>query len=144
NLAELELGQRAVLSSSVTGGPSFEGRLTDIGAAANQARGIVTVKITPDAPPDWLRPGQTVNVNLITNEKAERLIVPSTAVRRQGTRSIVMIVDDGIAVERTVSTRPAVDQGIPGAGGGTESDEVGVDRTGVTAGQTVRVRRQGA
>jgi len=144
NLAELELGQRAVLSASALGGRSFEGRLTDIGAAVNQARGIVTVKITPDAPPDWLRPGQTVNVNLITNEKAERLIVPSTAVRRQGTRSIVMIVDDGIAVERTVSTRPAVDQGIPVASGVTESDEVVVDPTGVTAGQTVRVRRQGA
>src|SRR5262249_52819780 len=144
NLAELELGQRAVLSSSVTGGPSFEGRLTDIGAAANQARGIVTVKITPDAPPEWLRPGQTVNVNLVTNEKAERLIVPSTAVRRQGSRSTVMVVDDGRTVERTVSTRPAGEQGIPVENGVAESEAVVVDPTGVTAGQTVRVRRQGA
>src|SRR5262245_61475813 len=144
NLADLELGQRAVLSSTALGGRNFEGRLTDIGAAVDQARGIVTVKITPDAPPEWLRPGQTVNVNLITNEKAQRLLIPSTAVRRQGTRSIVMIVDDGHAVERTVTTRPAVEQGIPVASGVTESDEVVVDPTGVTAGQTVRVRRQGA
>src|SRR5262245_21272781 len=144
NLADLEVGQRAVLSSSAAGAKNFEGRLTDIGAAVDQARGIVTVKITPDAPPEWLRPGQTVNVNLITNEKAERLVVPSTAVRRQGSRSIVMIVDDGIAVERTVSTRPAVDQGIPVSSGVTERDDVVVDPTGVTAGQTVRVRRPGA
>jgi multidrug efflux pump subunit AcrA (membrane-fusion protein) len=141
NLADLELGQRATLSSSAIGGRSFDGRLTDIGAAVDQARGIVTVRITPDAPPEWLRPGQTVNVNLITNEKADRLIVPSTAVRRQGTRSTVMIVEDGRAVERTVSTRPAVDQGIPVTSGLTQSDEVVVDPTGVTAGQTVRVRR---
>jgi HlyD family secretion protein len=143
NLADLELGQRAVLTPS-GGGNSFDGRLTDIGAAVDQARGIVTVRVTPDAPPAWLRPGQTVNVNLITNEKADRLVVPSTAVRRQGNRSTVMIVDDGRAVERTVSTRPAVDQGIPVTTGVTESDDVVVDPTGVTAGQTVRVRRQGA
>jgi HlyD family secretion protein len=143
NLADLELGQRAVLSSSA-GSNSFEGRLTDIGAAVDQARGIVMVRITPDAPPAWLRPGQTVNVNLITNEKAERLIVPSTSVRRQGARSTVMVVDDGHAVERTVSTRPAVDQGIPVGSGLTESDDVVVDPTGVTAGQSVRIRRQGA
>lgn len=144
NLADLELGQRAVLSSSALGTQSFEGRLTDIGASVDQARGIVMVTITPDAPPEWLRPGQTVNVNLITNEKTDRLIVPATAVRRQGSRSIVLIVDDGRAVERTVSTRPAVDQGIPVATGVAKSDAVVVDPTGVTAGQAVRVRRQGA
>lgn len=143
NLADLEVGQRATLSSSALGGRSFEGRLTDIGAAVDQARGIVTVRVTPDAPPEWLRPGQTVNVNLITNEKADRLIVPSTAVRRQGNRSTVMIVQEGRAVERTVSTRPAVDQGIPVATGVTDRDDVIVDPTRVTAGQTVRVRRQG-
>ena len=142
NLADLELGQRAVLSSSALGSNSFEGRLTDIGAAVDQARGIVTVRIMPDAPPAWLRPGQTVNVNLITNEKIERLLVPSTAVRRQGGRSIVMIVIDGHAGERTVSTRPAVDRGIPVSSGVTELDEVVVDPTGVTAGQKIRVRRQ--
>lgn len=145
NLADLELGQRAVLSSSAGGDNNrFEGRLTDIGASVDQTRGVVTVKITPDAPPAWLRPGQTVNVNLVTNEKAERLIVPSTAVRREGGRSVVLIVDDGRAVERTVATRPAVDQGIPVSTGVTESDQVVVNPIGVTAGQTVRIRRPGA
>lgn len=143
NLADLELGQRAVLSSSAQSGQNFAGRLTEIGAAVDQARGIVTVTITPEAPPEWLRPGQTVNVNLITSENTDRLIVPATAVRRQGSRSIVMIVDNGRAVERTVSPRPAVDQGIPIATGVTESDEVVVDPTGVTAGQEVRVRTRG-
>jgi hypothetical protein len=54
-----------------------------------------------------------------------------------------MLVEDGRTVERAVSTRPAVDQGIPVASGVTESDEVVVDPTGVTAGQMVRVRRLG-
>jgi multidrug resistance efflux pump len=87
NLADLEVGQRAVLSASALGGKPFEGRLTDIGAAVDQARGIVTVRIMPDASPEWLRPGQTVNVNLVTNEKVDRLLVPSTG--RCGAREAV-------------------------------------------------------
>jgi HlyD family secretion protein len=140
NLAELELGQTAVLSSAAFGDRTFQGKLTDIGAAVDQARGIVTVKVTPENPPDWLRPGQTVNVNLITNEKIDRLIVPLTAVLRQGSRSVVLTVEDGRVVEKQVATRPAVKLGIPIASGLSEADEVIVQPGGVTVGQTVRAR----
>ena len=143
NLADLELGQSAVLTSSAFGGKSFQGKLTDIGAAVDQARGIVTVKITPDNPPDWLRPGQTVNVNLVTGEKVDRLVVPSTAVLRQGSRSVVLVVENGHVVDKAVLTRPAVDAGIPIASGIAEIDQVIVNPTDVTVGQAVRVRRDG-
>jgi RND family efflux transporter MFP subunit len=142
NLADLELGQRAVLSSSAFGGKSFEGKLTNIGAAVDQSRGIVTVKITPADPPDWLRPGQTVNVNLVTNEKIDRLVVPATAVLRQGSRSVVRVVEKGHVAEMPVATRPVVPQGIPIAAGLTESDEVVVNGADVEVGQAVRVNRQ--
>ncbi|HEX7159515.1 MAG TPA: efflux RND transporter periplasmic adaptor subunit [Edaphobacter sp.] len=141
NLADLELGQTAILSSSAFGGKTFEGKLTDIGAAVDEARGIVTIKITPENPPDWLRPGQTVNVNLVTNDKIDRYIVPSTAVIRQGSRTLVMAVDDGHVIERPVMTRPAMEQGIPIASGVVEADDVIVNPSGLKAGQAVRVRR---
>jgi multidrug efflux pump subunit AcrA (membrane-fusion protein) len=142
NLADLELGQRAVLSSAAFGGKSFDGKLTNIGAAVDQSRGIVTVKITPADPPDWLRPGQTVNVNLVTNEKMDRLVVPATAVVRQGSRSVVRVVENGHVAEMPVATRPVVPQGIPIAVGLTESDEVVVNGADVEVGQAVRVNRQ--
>jgi HlyD family secretion protein len=142
NLADLELGQRAILSSSAFGSKNFQGRLTDIGAAVDEARGIVTVKITPVDAPDWLRPGQTVNVNLVTNEKAERLIVPSTAMLRQGSRSVVLLVEGGHVAERLVLTRPAVAQGIPISSGLTETDDVIVNPAAVKVGQQVRLKSQ--
>jgi HlyD family secretion protein len=141
NLADLELGQTAILNSSTFGNNSFQGRLTEIGAAVDQARGIVTVKITPENPPDWLRPGQTINVNLVTNEKVDRLIVPSTAILRQGSRSVVLVAHDGHAIERTVLTRAAMEQGIPISAGLTSEDAVIVNPTGISAGDAVRVQR---
>ena len=108
----------------------------------DQTRGIVTVKITPDNPPDWLRPGQTINVNLVTNEKVDRLVVPSDAVLRQGSRSVVLVVQDGRAIEKIVLTRPTIAQGIPIAGGLTVGDEVIVNPSGISAGEAVRVQRR--
>jgi hypothetical protein len=83
-----------------------------------------------------------VNVNLVTNEQVDRLLVPSTAVLRQGNRSVVLTVEQGHVVERGVQTRPAVQQGIPISSGLVDNDDVIVDASGVTAGQAVRVRRQ--
>ena len=83
-----------------------------------------------------------MNINLVTNEKADRLVVPSTAVLRQGSRSIVLIVEDGRVVEKPVLTRPAVEDGIPIASGVTDTDQVIVNPAGLTAGQPVRVNRQ--
>lgn len=142
NLADLAIGQSAILSSSTFGSKSFQGRLTDIGAAVDQARGIVTVKIMPENPPDWLRPGQTINVNLITNEKVDRLVVPSTSVLRQGSRSVVLVLQDGHALEKVVLTRPAIEQGIPISAGLTSVDEVIVNPSGISAGDAVRVQRR--
>jgi HlyD family secretion protein len=142
NLADLALGQNAVLTSSTFEGKGFAGRLTDIGAAVDPARGIVTVKITPQDPPNWLRPGQTVNVNLITNKKIDRLVVPSTAVLRQGSRSVVLVVEAGHAAEKVILTRPAIQQEIPISAGLVSEDDVIVKPAGISVGDAVRVQRQ--
>jgi hypothetical protein len=81
-----------------------------------------------------------VNVNLVTNEKVDRLIVPASAVLRQGSRSVVRTVEDGKVVERLVTTRPTVSLGIPISSGLTESDEVIIQPGSVAVGQAVRTR----
>lgn len=141
NLAELAVGQPAIISSSAFGGKSFEGHLAEIGAAVNQERGTIMVKIVSEHPPDWLRPGQTVNVNLITNEQVERLMIPSTAVLRKGDRSTVLVFENGHALEKTILIRPATSQGVPVAAGLTTEDQVIVHRAGISAGDAVRIRR---
>ena len=69
-------------------------------------------------------------------------MVPPTAVIHQGSRSVVLIVNGGHAVEKTVLTRPAIERGIPILAGVTDTDEVVVNPAGLTAGQAVRTRKQ--
>jgi HlyD family secretion protein len=140
NLADLAVGQEAVISSSAFPGDAFRGTVTEIGAAVDQTRGTVTVRVAPLQPPDWLRPGQTVNVNVVTHPTVPRLLVPSLALGRSGDRTVVYVVDDGRALEKVVLTRPPTPQGVPVLAGMDAGDRIIADARGITAGERVQVR----
>lgn len=139
-LGELNLGQEAVISSSAFTGQTFRGRVTEIAAAVDVARGTVEVTITPVDAPEWLRPGQTVNVNLITDRSAERLLVPATAIKRIGDRSVVLVVEDGRALEKPVVTRPPTEKGVPVLAGLGPEDRIIANAQNIAPGASVRVK----
>jgi HlyD family secretion protein len=141
NLADLAVGLEAVISSNVFPGEAFGGKVSEIGAAVDQMRGTVTVRVMPLQPPDWLRPGQTVNVNIITHRAAPRLLIPASAVGRSGDQSVVFVVESGRALEKVVLTRPPTAQGVPVLAGLSAEDWIVADARGLTAGTHVRVRR---
>jgi HlyD family secretion protein len=141
NLADLAVGQEAVISSSVFPGDTFRGTVSEIGAAVDQTRGTVTVRVTPLQPPDWLRPGQTVNVNIITHRAVPRLLVPASALGRSGDQTVVYVVDNGRALEKVVLTRSPTDQGVPVFAGLNAGDRIIAEARGITAGERVRVRQ---
>src|SRR5690606_9713851 len=71
NLPSLKIGLEAKISVDGNMDDGFVGHISELGAAVDEARGTITVKLTLDSPPEWLRPGQTVNVNIITAENVE-------------------------------------------------------------------------
>lgn len=124
NLADLAVGQEAIISSSTFRNSPFRGIVSKLAAAVDAARGTVTVTIVPVAPPDWLRPGQTVNVNTVTNPAAQRLLVPATALSRVGNHRSVLVLEQGRARQKTVVTRPPTEQGVPVLDGLTVHDRL--------------------
>jgi HlyD family secretion protein len=140
NLADLAVGQEAVISSSVFPGDTFRGTVSELGAAVDQTRGTVTVRVAPLQPPDWLRPGQTVNVNLITHRAVPRLLVPASAISRAGDRTVVYVVENGRALEKVVLTRSPTAQGVPVLAGLNAEDRLIANAQGISAGEQVRVQ----
>lgn len=137
-LPELKLGQVAVISTGSVGENDFKGRVSEIGAAVDKVRGTIEVKIIPDSPPSWLRPGQTINVSIITAENVSRLLVPATAIFRNGNEVLVYVVKDGKAVERQVATRLPTSAGVPVLDGLTPEDDVIVNPANIKPGEKVR------
>jgi HlyD family secretion protein len=144
NLADLAMGQEAIVSSSTFRDSTFRGLVSEIAAAVDAARGTVTVTVVPLATPDWLRPGQTVNVNIITNQAAQRLLVPATAISRVGDHNAVLVVENGRARQKTVVTRPPTEQGVPVLTGLTVHDRIIVNTQGIQPGDAVRVHESAA
>lgn len=141
NLADISLGQEALLSAAAFPGETFTGRLKEISPAVNRIRGTVSIKLTPIDPPAWLRTGQTLNANLVTNQAAQRLLVPATALRRSGDRTVVLVLQGTRVLEQIVLTRPPTDQGVPVLAGLTATDLVVVDPLKIRSGDTVRIRK---
>jgi RND family efflux transporter MFP subunit len=124
NLADLRVGQRAVITSTTFRSARLEGRIREIGAQVDVTRGTVEVKIVPESVPAWLRPGLTVDVNLIVNEAAKRLVIPRTAVRRQGESSVVIVPENGVARARPVILGAVEGEVVPVLEGVEASDRV--------------------
>jgi HlyD family secretion protein len=140
NLADLDVGQSAVVSSSTFVGSAFAGTVSEIAAAVDQTRGTVRVTVVPSKPPVWLRPGQTVNVNIVTNPAAQRILVPAVALRRAGDRTVVLVMQNDSAVEKVVQTRPPTREGVPVVSGIDLDDRVITNPATIRPGDRVRVR----
>jgi len=143
HLADLSVRQDVILSSSTFRDSTFRGAVAKIAAAVDASRGTVTVTIDPTAPPDWLRPGQTLNVNIITHPAAQRLLVPATAIIQVGDHSGVLVVAHGQARQKTIVTRPPTAQGVPVLAGLTIHDQVITNPRGIEADAAVRIRDTG-
>ena len=54
-----------------------------------------------------------MDVNIITAENVQRLLVPQTALVRSGDDTVVFIIKDGRVAQQTVVTRPLTKEGVP-------------------------------
>jgi HlyD family secretion protein len=140
NLANLRVGQPAVITSSTFRDARLEARVTRISPQVDPARGTVEVRLVPSRSVSWLRPGETVNVNIITAPSAPRLVIPRSAIRREGDRTVVLLVKNGRAVAQPVTLGPVEGDLVPVLQGLTPTDLVVRQADQVTPGARVQAR----
>ena len=138
NLSSLKVGQEAVISSGSFSDSSFQGTLSELGAAVDQARGTIEVKVIPNDTPNWLRPGQTLNVNIITARNIRRLLVPENALIRIGDETVVFVIENGKVAQKPVVTRPPTSDGVPVISGLSQEDFIIADTSSVEVGDRVQ------
>jgi RND family efflux transporter MFP subunit len=80
----------------------FDGRVRQVSPVVDTASG--TVKVTVDAvnPPDHVRPGAFVTVELLRETRPRALLVPRAAVVRELQESFVYVAEGNVARRRTV------------------------------------------
>ncbi|MFZ1699514.1 MAG: efflux RND transporter periplasmic adaptor subunit [Pyrinomonadaceae bacterium] len=138
NLSSLRVGQEAVISSGAFSGSSFEGNVSELGAAVDRTRGTIEIKVVPNSTPEWLRPGQTVDVNIITAKNVNRLLVPENALIRVGDETVIFMIENGKIVKKAVVSRPPTSEGVPIISGLEPQDWIIANAAKVEVGDRVR------
>lgn len=139
NLGRLRLGQSAIISNDAYP-ETFSARVREISPQVVSERGTILLKLDPQKPPSWLRPGLTVSVNIIFEEGQQRPVVPLTSVTVAGRRNTLLVLKDGVLEEREVQLGSPSRDGFPVLSGVESGDWVVLDRTNRLPGQKARSR----
>jgi len=135
DIAQVRVGQRAIVSGEDLGSSSLPGHVAMIGAVAqksddpsNTARQIITT-IALDKTLPYLRDGMNVDVDIVTVDRPHVLALPLDAIRRNPDNSpYVLVLKGDTTVKRPVTL-------------GATSDTQAVVRSGVAPGERVVVSR---
>jgi len=124
--SRVQVGQIARILLQEGSAPVAEGRVERIRPVVDAGSGTVqvTVTVASRAGEVALRPGQFVNVDLVTETLADRITLPRTSVLVDGAAPRVFLVQEGVAVEQEVTL------------GYSRGDRVEI-RTGLIPGDTV-------
>jgi HlyD family secretion protein len=116
DVANVRIGQKAVVSGEDLGSKTLPGHVATIGAVAqksddpsNTSRQVITTVALERTVP-FLRDGMTVDVDIITLERPHVIALPSDAIRRDpANKPYVLVLANGKVAKRSVRLGPVND-----------------------------------
>ena len=145
NLPQLRVGERVLISSAAYRKDSFEAKVSRIGVQVDEARGTVEVVVVALHPPLWIRPGQTLNVNIVTEEAVRRLFISTVALRSEGDRHYIIDATGGRARWQVVLPGEVAGDQVTILEGLRGSEQIVTDpKISFTAGAHLKIRRKAA
>lgn len=145
-ISKLRIGQDVNVMLDAYEDKVFDGKLTHISliSSKNSTGGTVfgvTVIVNPGK--DEFREGMSGNVDVIVSSKKNALSVPFDAVKADGKKNFVYLINGGIARKRSVKTGLASDTVYEVRSGLKEGELVAVGKVTLTEGQQVKVEEDG-
>jgi HlyD family secretion protein len=105
--AKIKVGQKVKLFPDAYLGETFAGKVSEIKPVVEVSKEVSranSIRILPIEPPKPLRLGMSIDVEVLTGGKDNVLLAPSAAVMEREGRKFVLVVADGKAVRRDVTT----------------------------------------
>ncbi|MDB5195077.1 MAG: family efflux transporter subunit, HlyD family secretion protein [Parcubacteria group bacterium] len=91
--AKVKGGQKVTLTFDAIDGLTINGTVAEVDTVGSVTQGVVsyTVKIAFDSQDTRILPGMTVNATIVTASKDQALVIPSSAIKTQGTQTYVEV-----------------------------------------------------
>jgi membrane fusion protein (multidrug efflux system) len=126
----LEEGQDVQIRLDAAHEVSFAGRIRQISPVVDISTGTVKVTVEATEPPNQVRPGSFVTVNIVRETRPDTLLLPREAVLRELQKAHVFVAEGEIAEKRAVTL-------------GLEEGDLIEVTSGLEAGERVIVTGQG-
>ncbi|MDB5189366.1 MAG: family efflux transporter subunit, HlyD family secretion protein [Parcubacteria group bacterium] len=106
DVAKVKSGQKATLTFDSIDGLTLDGTVAEVDALGAVSSGVVsyTVKIGFDSKDTRILPGMTVNAAIVIASSEAALVVPSSAIKTQGTESYVEVASFTAGAPQTGGT----------------------------------------
>ncbi len=126
DLPKIKAGQPAQVTFDALPGKTYNGTVKEIGPAGTITQGVVNYPVTValDEPDQSVKPGMTANLNIVTAQQDNTLVVPLRAVRTQGNQRVVTVLYKGQMIQDPVVTGLSNDQSTQITSGLREGDVV--------------------
>jgi HlyD family secretion protein len=136
--AKVKTGQKVTLTFDAIDGLTINGTVAEVDTVGTVSQGVVsyTVKIGFDSQDTRILPGMTVNATIVTASKDSALVVPSSAIKTQGTQTYVEVASyspQGGAAGTASSTRAGGQAGRTRTASSTAQGFASSTRLGATA-----------
>ncbi len=100
DVIELEEGREVRITPAADTGLSFTGRIRQIAPVVDTATGTVKVTVEAVQPPDGVRPGAFVAIDIVRERHATALLLPRESVIRELRTAHVFVTEDDMAVKK--------------------------------------------
>jgi len=141
--AKIQVGQKATLTFDAIDGLSIAGTVASVNTLGTVSQGVVSYAVQIDftTQDPRVKPGMTVNANIITDTAPDALAVPSSAVKTVNGQSVVQVftpplADNGGITDVVTAQAP---QNVPVTTGISDDTDVQI-LSGLTLGQQIVVR----
>jgi HlyD family secretion protein len=126
DVAQVKLNQTAQVTIDALGTEVISGTVTYIAPAATLVQNVTTYRVRVDLPQDnkAVRVGMNASIEIATNEQQNTLVIPLSAVRSEGARRFVRLVQGTAYVEREVRLGLSNDIEAEVLSGLTEGDTI--------------------
>ncbi len=97
DMPNVQIGQKVMMTFNSVAGLSASGKVEKLDSLGTITQGVVTYNATInfDALDSRIKPGMSVSASIITGVKQDVIVVPNSAVKKQGNNSYVEVLNSG-------------------------------------------------
>ncbi|HEX9075141.1 MAG TPA: efflux RND transporter periplasmic adaptor subunit [Anaerolineae bacterium] len=131
DMAKIKVGETAQMTVDALSGKAYQAKVLSIGPVGTVTQGVVNYPVTVviTNPDTDVRPGMTANLAVEVDRRNDVLLIPTRAVRTQGTTKTVTVLYKGQSIQTPISTGLSNDTMIEVTNGLQEGDQVVLNQT---------------